>query len=70
MQDTSPEAARIQAEVQRNLGGARRAQIALEMSVLTRDTVRNRIRSRHPEFTDREIMRALVLELYGIRLDP
>lgn len=68
MFDTTPEAARIQAEVQRNLGAAQRMQTALEMSMLARNVVRDRIRARHPEYTEPEIIRALVLELYDIRL--
>ena len=65
--DTSAEAARIQAEVQRRLGGARRLEIACEMSDAIRALASARIRAKHPGLNDAEIRDQLTWELYGVR---
>jgi hypothetical protein len=66
--ETSPEAARAQAEAYRRMGPARRFRAACDMSDAFRRVSLQRIREQHPEFSERECKRQLVFELYGIRL--
>jgi hypothetical protein len=66
--DTSPEAQRVQAEVLRRLGPSRRLEIAIAMSEEARSLVKQRLRRQHPEFDDAALGRALIEELYGIRI--
>jgi len=66
--DTSPEAARIQAEVLEKLGPDARLRLALQMSEAVRDLARARIRAQNPSFDEIQVRNQLVWELYGIRL--
>lgn len=66
--DTSPEAARIQAEVWRRMTPARRLEIAFELSAFVRELARQRIARRHPDWGEAELRDALIWELYGIRV--
>jgi hypothetical protein len=66
--DTSPEAERVQADVLRRLGPSRRLEIAFEMSQEARALVKQRLRRQHPELDEAGLDRALIEELYGIRL--
>ena len=66
--DTTPEAARIQADVQRRLGPARRLDIAFAMSEAVRTMVRERLHARHPEWDEPQLRAALIEELYGVRI--
>lgn len=50
----------LQIEVLRRLSGARRFEIALEMSDLACEFARAGIRSRHPAWTEAEVSRELV----------
>ena len=68
--DTSAEAARVQAEVQRRLGPAKRLQIAIEMSAATHALVCARIAAKHPELDEAQVRERLVWELYGVRRNP
>jgi hypothetical protein len=65
--DTSIEAARIQALVHRRMGGARKLLMACQMSDAVRAMATARIRARHPELNERDIRDELIWELYGVR---
>ncbi len=69
MHDTTPEAREVQTAVYRRMGGARRVEIAFELSELVRDLARARIRKQHPSFDDRAVEDELLWELYGFRRD-
>ena len=66
--DTTPEAARVQADVQRRLGAARRLDIAFEMSEAVRAMLRERLHAQRPELDKDHLHLALVEELYGVRI--
>lgn len=66
--DTSPEAARIQADVLERLGPDARLRLAFQMSEAVRDLARARIRAENPTFDEIQVRNQLVWELYGIRL--
>ena len=66
--DTTPEAARMQADAQRRLGPARRLDIAFEMSEAVRAMVRERLHAQHPDWDEPLLHMALIEELYGIRI--
>jgi hypothetical protein len=65
--DTSVEAARVQTEIHRALGGPRRLELACQMSETVRELARARIRSKHPEFDESATRDWLTWEFYGIR---
>ena len=65
--DTSTEAAHVQTETHRALGGQRRLQLACQMSEAVRELARARIRSKHPEFDESATRDWLIWELYGVR---
>lgn len=65
--DTSSEAALVQALVHRRMGGARKLLMACQMSDAVRAMACARIRSRHPELSERDIRDELIWELYGVR---
>ena len=65
--DTSSEAARVQALVHRRMGGPRKLLMACQMSDAVRALASARIRSRNPELNEREVRDELIWELYGIR---
>ena len=60
MRDTSPEAARIQIDVQRRLTGEQRLRAAFEMSMLARDLLLARLRGQYPEWSAEELKRELL----------
>jgi hypothetical protein len=66
--DTSLEAARVQADVLRRLGPSRRLEIALQMSEEARSMVKARLRRQQPGLDEAGLHRALIEELYGIRI--
>ena len=66
--DTSPEATRVQTEVLRKLGPARRVELAFHMGEMVRALARARIRAHHPEWDDTQVCNQLIWELYGVRL--
>lgn len=65
--DTSVEAAGVQTEIHRKLGGPRRLELACQLSETVRELARARIRSKHPEFDDSAVHDWLTWELYGVR---
>jgi hypothetical protein len=65
--DTSSDAARVQALVHRRMGGPRKLVMACQMSDAVRAMASARIRSRHPALNEREIRDELIWELYGVR---
>jgi hypothetical protein len=67
VQDTSAEAAQIQAAVHRKMGGVRKFLMACKMSDSVRAIARDGIRDRHPEFDEIAVRDELIWELYGIR---
>jgi hypothetical protein len=66
MFDTSPEAARIQANAQRLLSPDDRLRIAIEMSEIARELARARLRAEHPQWDEQrvsaEMLRGLIPE--------
>ena len=69
MQDTSPDAARAQAEAHRRMGPARRFKAACQMSDSFRRIAMNRIRAQNPGLSDPQCRAQLVWELYGVRIN-
>ena len=67
--DTSPDALRVQIQVQRQMGGSRRFRLACEMSQTMRQMARSRIASRCPGLDERGILDEMMRELYGFRRD-
>ena len=70
--DTHAEARLVQLAAYRAMLPERRGEIAAQLSDDIREIARAGIRSRHPEYTDSEVARALVKILYGSLLgrDP
>jgi hypothetical protein len=66
--DTSPDADRAQREVLARMSGARRIEIAFEMSTSVREIAADGIRSRHPEYDEVQVRHALHRLLLGDRL--
>lgn len=58
--DTSPEAQAVQLRIQRAMSGEQRLLLALEMSLLTRELAKARIRHEHPEWPEAEVTRELL----------
>ncbi|MBW8015499.1 MAG: hypothetical protein FVQ82_04870 [Planctomycetes bacterium] len=56
--DTTPEAARVQTEIYKNMTGEQRLEIAFKLSNNLRQIVRDGIRHRHPDYTDDMITQA------------
>ena len=63
--DTTPDAHRVQIEVLRRMGPARRARLSLSMSEDARHLALEGIAKRRPELDARGRIRALVALLYG-----
>ena len=63
MFDTSPEAARIQTQIQRGLLPADRLLIAIDMSETVRELMRARLRREHPEWDERRLAAELLRDL-------
>jgi hypothetical protein len=66
--DTTPEAHRVQLDVLRRMGPARRASLALAMSEGVRRIALDRIASGSPQLDERGRLRALVALLHGEEL--
>jgi hypothetical protein len=58
--DTSAEAASLQASVHRRMSGAERFRIALDMSLTARAFALARLRQEHSDWSDRELMLEVV----------
>jgi hypothetical protein len=63
--DTDAETHAVQMEIYRRLGGAGRSQAAFHLMALARDVAVGGIRTRHPDYDDRQVSRALVRLRYG-----
>lgn len=61
--DTTDEAWAIQLEIYRHMPPAERLRIGLELSAMSRRLLRDGIRRRHPEYTDREVELATIRAL-------
>lgn len=58
--DTTEEAAAVQREIQRRLGGPGRLRLALDMSVAARALALARLRRQHPGSSELELKKALL----------
>jgi len=67
--DTSPAAAAAHFKLYQQIGPARRAQIAAELSDAVRMTAIAGIRRRHPDYSERDVARLFVKIVYGIELN-
>jgi hypothetical protein len=63
--DTSPDADAAQIDAYRRMGGTGRVQVMFRLNDVARRTVEAGIRTRHPEYDDGEVLRALARLLYG-----
>jgi hypothetical protein len=63
--DTSAKAAAIQERLHDALGPEGRFELAMRMSELAREFAKAGVRERHPDFTEREVLRELARFLYG-----
>jgi len=63
--DTTPDAERVYWEIMQRLSGARKLEMAMEMSENMRRIALAGIRQRHPEYNEDEVRRALLLVLQG-----
>ena len=55
-------------ELYRQIGAAKRAQIAADLSDAVRATAISGIRRRHPDYSERDVARLFVKVVYGIEL--
>ncbi len=58
--DTAPEAQAVQLDIQRSMSGEQGLLLAYEMSLFARELSRARIKSEHPEWDEKQIMRELL----------
>lgn len=65
--DTTEEAYELQARLHRSMAPEQRSELALRMSDDIRRIAAEGIRLRHPEYSDRDVRRALVAVLYGVQ---
>lgn len=66
--DTTPEAHKRQVEILRKLSPERKALMAMELTDNIRQIAVEGIRSRHPEFNEKQIMRELLRMIVGDEL--
>lgn len=66
--DTTPEAAAIQAEIWRRMPPERKHQIAAELSENVRQIAAQGVKSRHPDYTDAQIRLAVIKLAIGEQL--
>ncbi len=66
--DTSPQAEKVQVDLLRRAGPARRFALALSLSRTTIDLARMALKRRMPEATDQEILLAFLRLHYGADL--
>ena len=57
--NTSPKAAEMQLRIHRSMTGEQRILIDLEMSEFSRELMRERIRSQHPDWDESQVQREL-----------
>ncbi|HEV7551479.1 MAG TPA: hypothetical protein VGP65_07350 [Candidatus Angelobacter sp.] len=53
--DTTPEIEAMQIRIFRSMSVQRRLEIALQISLLSRELMRSGVRNQHPDWSDREI---------------
>jgi hypothetical protein len=58
--DTSAEAEALQRKIWRRLGGPSRLLLALDMSLAARALALARLRRRHPDYSERDLKKALL----------
>ena len=63
--DTTTEAARVQAEIYRNMTISQKAEILFQLNDNFRQTVRQGIRMRHPEYTEDMVSQAHLVMITG-----
>lgn len=63
--DTNPEAYERQLDGYRRMTPERKSELVAELSTTVRELAREGIRSRHPDYGDDDVKRALALVLYG-----
>lgn len=63
--DTSVEAAALQREIQRWIGGPARLRLALDMSVAARALTLARLRRRHPDYSELDLKKALLRQAFA-----
>ena len=63
--DTSPEAHAHQLRLVRSMSPSQRSELALRMSEDIRRIAAEGIQKRHPEYSEQDVHRALVVLLYG-----
>lgn len=63
--DTNPEAYERQLDGYRRMTPERKSELVAELSTTVRELAREGIRSRHPDYGDDDVNRALALVLYG-----
>ena len=66
--DTSPEAARIEAEIYRRMSPEKRLHLAFQMNDVLRALVAAGVRDRHPDYTDRQVQLAVARIYLGDKL--
>ena len=66
--DTDRRAHEVQMAINRRMTGAQRSALALDLSEGVRETARAGIRSRHPDYDELDVERALRRLLYGDEL--
>ncbi|MDZ4701705.1 MAG: hypothetical protein SH809_18480 [Rhodothermales bacterium] len=66
MTDSSPEAVTVQMEIFRRMPGAQKVRVAMELSERVRKLACARLRSTHPEWTERQVMLELIRITHGI----
>lgn len=67
--DTSLDAAAVQEAAYRQMGGAGRLKIALDLSNFVHALAEAGIRKRHPEYTSEQVTAALARQLYPVPAD-
>ncbi len=58
--DTSVEAEALQLEILRRMDGASRLRLAMDMSLTARALALAGLRQRHPDYSERDLMKALL----------
>ncbi len=58
--DTSPEMERMQIEIYRKMSPARRLQVAMELTQLSRKLMAAGVRLRHPEYNEEQVRLAAI----------
>ena len=65
MKDTTVEAESVWYDILRSRTGSERVAIALELSQMVRDLQLSGLRARHPEWAERDVLVALMRQIYA-----